>query len=78
MTDVILSSAVYFGLVLVVIFGMIDVPGGISQLISKGQDSFVREAIHISPQSYGSMMIGQYIIWLFIFSVYYCSGKTTN
>ena len=73
-----MSVLIYFGLVLVVIFGIIDVPGGISQLIDKTNEQFSRDDTHISPHSYGSMIIGQFVIWLFIFSAYYCSGMNEN
>ena len=74
-TDAVLSFIIFFGLLIVIFFGILDVPGGISQLTEKAQEQFWQEDIHISPHSYGSMMIGQFIIWLFIFSVYYGSGK---
>ena len=77
-TDIILSVLIYSELVLILIFGIIDVPGGISQLIDKTNEQFSREDIHISPHSYGSMIIGQFVIWLFIFSAYYCSGMDKN
>ena len=75
-TDVICSVVVFLGILTVFVFGIIDVPGGFVMLIQKVNEKWSQDEVNysISPHSYASMMVGQFLIWLFIYSVYYGSG----
>ena len=76
-TDLALSSAVFIGILVVVMFGFIDVPVGISALLEKAKSHLSKDAIQnesSTPHSYGGLIFGQFMLWLFIYSVYYCSG----
>ena len=75
-TDLVLSLLIFTGIITVFLFGIIDVPGGFTILLEKAVEQWQNDAnqYNISPHSYGSIMIGQFIIWLFVYSVYYTSG----
>ena len=62
---------------MVVMFGFIDVPVGISALLEKAKAHLskdVNQNESSAPHSYGGLIFGQFMLWLFIYSVYYCSG----
>ena len=62
---------------MVVMFGFIDVPVGISALLEKAKAHLSKDAIQnesSTSHSYGGLIFGQFMLWLFIYSVYYCSG----
>ena len=64
---------------MVVMFGFIDVPVGISALLEKAKAHLSKDANQneiSTPHSYGGLIFGQFMLWLFIYSVYYCSGMS--
>ena len=76
-TDFVLSLVIFVGLVTVFVIGIFDVPGGFAILMERAKERWPRDEIpsNGSTHSYGSMIVGQFVIWLFIYSAYYGSGK---
>ena len=77
-TDLVLSLAIFIGILVVVMLGFIDVPVGLSALLEKAKAHLSKDANQnessSTPHSYGGLIFGQFMLWLFIYSVYYSSG----
>ena len=79
-TDLVLSLAIFIGILVVVLLGFIDVPVGLSALLEKAKAHLSKDANQnesSTPHSYGGLIFGQFMLWLFIYSVYYSSGMST-
>ena len=69
---------IFVGLAAVLIVGIIDIPGGFSTLLEKARENSLNTpeggSYNASNHYFVSMMFGQFLIWLCIYSAFYASG----
>ena len=77
-TDFVLALLIFCGLATVLIVGIIDIPGGFAMLLEKARENSLNTREDglstFSNHYFVSMLVGQFVIWLCIYSAFYASG----